>query len=92
MSTTVALRLAWSAGNATLTTVPSMKAMLEPRMATARIHGSAAFAQGTTSLPDRITASSQGAMMNGRKVSEERKFQLRTTRWNQSSAKARWTR
>ena len=30
-----------SAGSATLTTVPSMKAMLEPRMVAARIHGAA---------------------------------------------------
>jgi hypothetical protein len=36
---TPALKLDSRAGNATLTTVLSMKAMLVPRMAAARIHG-----------------------------------------------------
>jgi hypothetical protein len=35
---TLALKVDWSAGKATLTTVLSMKAMLLPRMAAARIH------------------------------------------------------
>ena len=51
------------AGSATLTTVLSMKAMLEPRMVTARIHGPADFAQGATARPDSITVWLQGGFM-----------------------------
>ena len=42
-STSVAWNCAWMAGRATLTTVPSMKAMLEPRMVAARTHGESDF-------------------------------------------------
>src|SRR3954470_16717869 len=45
IAVTVAPRLDCSAGNARLTTVPSMNAMLEPRMVAARIHG-ADFGEG----------------------------------------------
>src|SRR3954447_6790881 len=59
-STTVAWRLDWSAGSATLTTVLSMNAMLEPRMVAARIQGPASGRQGARSRPVRMMASSQG--------------------------------
>jgi hypothetical protein len=40
-----------------------MKAMLDPRMVAASIHGLALSVHGTSPPPDRITASSQGALM-----------------------------
>src|SRR5215469_8201273 len=60
-STIVAFRFVWSAGNATLTTVLSMKAMLEARMVAARTQRPRDFEQGAVSGPDRITFSSQGS-------------------------------
>jgi hypothetical protein len=69
-SITVAPKLDWRAGNATFTIVLSMKAMLEARIAAARIHFPAAGgveAEG----PDRMASSSHGgltvAMMIGRR-------------------------
>src|SRR5260370_18764152 len=63
-SITVPPRLLWRAGRATFTTVLSMKAMLDPRIVTTRIHGSAAFAQSARGLPDSITAWSQGGFID----------------------------
>src|SRR6476661_6662009 len=60
---TVALKLARSAGRATLTTVLSMKAMLLPRMAAARIQGPDCGAHGAWAGEDLIAASSQGERM-----------------------------
>jgi hypothetical protein len=40
-----------------------MKAILEPRMVTARIHGSALFTHGAVAVPDWIAVSSQGAFI-----------------------------
>src|SRR5215472_6070215 len=57
----VAPRADWSAGNATFTTVPSIKAMLEPRMATA-ITQPLFAGDGSTHGFARITASSQGGL------------------------------
>src|SRR5580692_2050897 len=60
-SITVAPRLDWRAGNATFTIVLSMKAMLDARIAAARIHVPSAGgleAEG----PDRIASSSQGGL------------------------------
>jgi hypothetical protein len=54
------LRFFCKAGNATLTTVPSIKAMLEPRMVAARIHGSETGARKTPAGRARITPSSHG--------------------------------
>jgi hypothetical protein len=59
----VALKLDCKAGNATLTTVPSINAMLDPRIAAARIHGPEPLAQGTIAALERMTASSQGDRM-----------------------------
>src|SRR5216683_2873832 len=61
--TTVAWRLAWSAGRATLTTVLSIKAMLEPRIVAARIQRPARAAHGTSAFTDRTTASPHGGFM-----------------------------
>src|SRR6266851_10251425 len=61
--TTVAWRLAWSAGRATLTTVLSIKAMLEPRIVAARIQRLACATHGTSAFTDRTTASSHGGFM-----------------------------
>src|SRR4051812_42355419 len=61
-SMTVAFRLACSAGKATLTTVPSMNAMLEPRIVAARIQGPEVLGQGAAALPDRMTPSSHGCL------------------------------
>ena len=44
------------AGRATFTTVLSINAMLDARIAAARIHGSASFAHGLTVCPDSIAA------------------------------------
>src|ERR1700688_1304098 len=63
-STTVARNVAWIAGKATLTTVLSMNAMLEPRMVATRIHTLASGLQGTSPTAVRIEASSQGVLMN----------------------------
>src|SRR3984893_6064690 len=50
------------AGRATVTTEPSMKAMLEPRMVAANTHGWARSAQpGVSAAAARMTPSSQGA-------------------------------
>src|ERR1700730_12421591 len=49
------------AGRATVTTEPSMKAMLEPRMVTANTHGRARSAQPDVSTAPWMTPSSQGA-------------------------------
>src|SRR5262249_42120996 len=61
-STTVALRFSCNAGIATLTTVPSINAMLEPRIVAARIHGASALVQGRTEGPDKMEPSSQGCL------------------------------
>src|SRR6185295_5729323 len=61
-SWTVAFRFACNAGSETLTTVPSMKAMLEPRIVAARTHGSARFMHGDEAAPDLITPSSHGGV------------------------------
>ncbi len=48
---------------ATLTTVLSMKAMLEARIVAVRIHGPASGLHGAATLPDRMRVSSQGALI-----------------------------
>src|SRR5260221_10146572 len=50
-----------SAGRATFTTVPSIKAMLEPSMVAARIQGPLVI-PGRSHAPARIAASSQGGL------------------------------
>src|SRR5579864_1480067 len=62
-STTVAWRLVCKAGKATLTAVPSMKAMLEPRIVAASTHGRDFSAHGADKAPARITASSHGCFI-----------------------------
>jgi hypothetical protein len=42
-----------------------MNAMLEPRMVAVSIHGLASSPHGTSATPDRNTASSQGALIEG---------------------------
>src|SRR5258707_13818778 len=61
MSTAVALRLVCSAGSATLTTVLSMKAMLEARIVAASTQRACDFGHGAVAGRDRITLSSQGS-------------------------------
>ena len=60
-STIVAWSSRWSAGSTTLTTVPSMNAMLDPRIVAASTHGAAARPQGEEAPAARACASSQGA-------------------------------
>jgi hypothetical protein len=43
-----------------LTAVPSINAMLEPKIVAARIHGPEALEHGATAAPERIRTSSQG--------------------------------
>ena len=62
-SNTVALNSRCSAGSAMLTTVPSMKAMLDARMVAARIQGAAAGEQGALAGAARTAASSQGSLV-----------------------------
>jgi hypothetical protein len=57
----VALRFVCRAGNATFTTVLSIKAMLEARMVAARIQRPLVFEHGALCGADRITFSSQGS-------------------------------
>src|SRR6266850_1043661 len=59
-SMAVALRLACSAGSATLTTVPSMKTMLDPRIVAARIQRRRDLVHGVAPLFAEMTPSSQG--------------------------------
>ena len=49
-------------GSATLVTVLSIKARLEPMMVVARIQGLEVGEQGAIVLPDRMTPSSQGGL------------------------------
>src|ERR1700752_166917 len=63
---TPALKLDSRAGNATLTTVLSMKALLVPRMAAARIHGPDCGRQGESAGAERMAASSQGGFIPGK--------------------------
>src|SRR5437764_3803533 len=58
--TTVAPRLCCSAGNATLTTVLSMKAMLEARIVAVRIHGLDSSPQGCVVVAALTAISSHG--------------------------------
>src|ERR1700722_5357395 len=60
---TVPCRLVSRAGKATLTTVLSMKAMLEPRIVAARIHRPAPAVHGAEAFADPITASSPGGFI-----------------------------
>src|SRR5581483_4531583 len=53
-----------NAGKATLTTVPSMNAMLEPRIVAASTHGRDFSTQGAAKAPARITASSHGCFIS----------------------------
>src|SRR5712691_5120704 len=53
-----------SAGSATLTTVPSINAMLEAITVAARIHGAADGAQGDAAGAARMTPASQGGCGN----------------------------
>src|SRR5438093_8343983 len=64
MSTAVALRFVWSAGNATLTTVPSMKAMLEARIVAASTQRPRDFEHGAAAGRERTTFSSHGSRTN----------------------------
>src|SRR5258708_34967580 len=66
ISTTLAWKALWNFGAATLTTVLSMKAMLEPRIVAARIHGPEFLAQGVAGRTGRMEISSQRALMIGR--------------------------
>ena len=61
-SATDASMSACSAGSATLTTVPSMNTMLEPRIVTARTYGCDDFAHGDAAVRHRTTPLSQGCM------------------------------
>src|SRR5437016_12583651 len=63
-STIVAFRFACSAGNATLTTVPSMNAMLEASVVAVSTQRPEDFEQGAAVGYDWIIPSSQGSRMN----------------------------
>src|SRR2546422_9438597 len=56
----VAPRLACSAGSARLTTLPSIKARLDPRIVAARIHGAASDEHGAAAGAERMTPPSHG--------------------------------
>ncbi len=57
----VVLKSRWMTGSATLTTEPSIKAMLDPRMVATRTHSPTRGALGAVSGAERMTPSSQGA-------------------------------
>ena len=61
-SIAVALRFVCSAGNATFTTVPSMKAMLDARMVAAKIQRPCDFEHVDLAGAARITFSSHGSV------------------------------
>src|SRR5260370_34922450 len=75
-SVAVAFSSLWMTGSATLTTEPSIKAMLDPRMVATRTHTPTFGAQGEVSGAERITPSSQGAF---RKAAICRSLSLYTT-------------
>src|SRR5262245_51173488 len=62
-SATEACKSLCSIGSATLTTVPSIKAMLEPRIVAARIHGSLLDVQGDVVDVVCTTPLSHGGMV-----------------------------
>jgi hypothetical protein len=68
-STIVAFMSVCSAANATFTTVPSMKAMLDARIVTTSIQRLEDFGQGAVAGCDRIMLSSQGSRMNADMIS-----------------------
>src|SRR5215472_6660687 len=61
-STTLAWNVACNVGTATLTTVLSMNAMLEPRIVAARIQGPVVAVRGAHTRPNAITPSSHGVL------------------------------
>src|SRR6476469_9515552 len=63
-STIVAFRFVCSAGNATLTTVLSIKAILEARVVATSTQRPAIFEQGALAGRERITLSSQGSRID----------------------------
>ena len=62
-SNALACRSRWIAGNATLTTVPSTKAMLEPMIEATSTQRLAAAVQGAARAPWRVAPASQGPLM-----------------------------
>src|SRR4029453_7345259 len=63
-STIVAFKLVCSAGNATFTTVLSIKAILEARVVATRTQRPASFEQGALAKRERITLSLQGSWID----------------------------
>src|SRR5438046_9626244 len=63
-STMVAFRFVCSAGNATFTTVLSIKAMLEARVVATSTQRPASFEQGALAKRERITLSLQGSWID----------------------------
>src|SRR5881397_1254726 len=63
-STMVALRFVCSAGNATFTTVLSIKAILEARVVATSTQRPASLEQGALAGRERITLSSQGSWID----------------------------
>src|SRR6266480_218446 len=63
-STMLAFRFVCSAGNATFTTVLSIKAMLEARVVATSTQRPASFEQGALAKRERITLSLQGSWIN----------------------------
>src|SRR6516225_8335811 len=61
-STTLAWKVVCNVGTATLTTVLSMNAMLEPRIVAARIQGPLVAVRGTHNRPNAITLWSHGVL------------------------------
>src|SRR4029450_8942306 len=60
----VAFRFVCSAGNATFTTVLSIKAILEARVVATSTQRPASFEQGALAKRERITLSSQGSWID----------------------------
>src|SRR5947207_150350 len=63
-STMLAFRFVCSAGNATFTTVLSIKAMLEARVVATSTQRPASFEQGALAKRERITLSLQGSWID----------------------------
>src|SRR6266481_1525660 len=81
-STIVAFRFVCSAGNATFTTVPSMKAMLDARVVAARTQCPASFEQGAVAGRERIMLSSHGSWRTGNIRRFLTRFFGRSRVWN----------
>src|ERR1700730_564972 len=89
-STIVPFRFVWSAGNATFTTVPSMKAILEARVVATSTQCPANFEQGAAAGRERIMLSSHGSWRTGNIRRFLTRCCYRSRVWNDHRQRSYW--